>query len=187
MFCPRCGQEQISEDLRFCPGCGLSMGLIFEILNHGGTLPQLMELAKKEKFFTRKKGVFFSLIWFIFMVLIVTPFWAIVDVEEMAALAAVTGIFGSLLILLFSIFFLPSAKSVTDGAFAHLDSPQRAGNLTGADGRQNALPPKQTQNAEDYISPQSAGNWRAPDTDDLVRPGSVTEQTTKLLRKEEDQ
>ena len=31
-----------------------------------------------------------------------------------------------------------------------------------------------------------AGSWRAPDTGEFARPGSVTESTTKLLRKEEE-
>ncbi|MCB1023291.1 MAG: hypothetical protein KDB79_02805 [Acidobacteria bacterium] len=183
MYCPRCGQEQVSGDLRFCPGCGMQMGLIAEILANGGSLPQLLELAKKRRFFTRKNGLFVGVAWFIFMVLIVTPFWAIMDVEEMAAFTAVLGVFGSLLIMLFSLFMLPSEKSISINSAAIGGNIHHPSNLHGQNVNQHALPPQQTQNAQDYMSPH-AGMWKAPDTGDLVGQGSVTENTTKLLRKE---
>ncbi|MEZ5346753.1 MAG: zinc ribbon domain-containing protein [Pyrinomonadaceae bacterium] len=185
MYCPRCGQEQVSGDLRFCPGCGLQMGLIAEILAHGGSLPQLAELAKKRKFFTRKNGVFFGVTWFIFFVLIITPFWGIMDVEEMAGLSAILGVFGSLLIMLFSLFMLPSEKSFSMDASLMQGNLHNRSGLHGGNINQTALPPQQTQSAQDYVSPQ-AGMWKAPDTGDLAGRGSVTENTTKLLKKEGD-
>lgn len=186
MYCPRCGQEQVSGDLRFCPGCGLQMGLIAEILANGGILPQLLELAKKRKFFTRKNGIFFGVTWFIFFILIMTPLWGIIGVDELAGVSAIFGVFGSLLIMLFSLFMLPSEKSIPiDAARMHGNLHNPTG-LRGQNVNQNALPPQQTQSAQDYISPQ-AGMWQAPDTGDMVGQGSVTENTTKLLRKEEQE
>jgi hypothetical protein len=41
------------------------------------------------------------------------------------------------------------------------------------------------QPAQAYAPPQ-AGSWRAPDTGDFPRRGSVTESTTKLLTKDEE-
>ena len=140
-----------------------------------------MELAKNRKFLTRKNGVFFSIVWFIFMLLIVTPFWAIANVEEMAAFSAILGIFGSLLILLFSLFFLKSADSVPADAMAQVENPQFADHLAGQQQR-NTLPSQQTAPAEQYVSP-GVGSWKAPATGDLVKSGSVTEDTTRLLNK----
>ena len=65
MFCPRCGQQQMSGDLRFCSRCGLPLGIVSEVLANGGTLPQLLELGKSS-FFSRRNGAIFSLFWFIF-------------------------------------------------------------------------------------------------------------------------
>ena len=184
MFCPQCGQEQVSGDLRFCPGCGLPMGLVAELLANGGTLPQLLELAKKKKFFTRKNGIFLSIVWFIFFVPLLTSIWGgVFEVEEMAILSALIGVFGSLLIFLFSLFFLGGSKSGAQ-QLSIQDQNMQQQNLAGIQGQQGALPPQQTQTAQEYMSP-GAGMWKAPDTGDLVQPGSVTEGTTKLLRKEE--
>ncbi len=186
MYCPRCGQEQVSGDLRFCPGCGLQMGLIAEILANGGSLPQLLELAKKRKFFTRKNGLFFGVTWFIFFLLIVTPFWGIMNVDELAGISAIFGVFGSLLIMLFSLFMLPSEKSIPVNSALLRGNFQNPAGLHGQNVSQHALPAQQTQNAQDYVSPQ-AGMWKAPDTGNLAGRGSVTENTTKLLRKEDQE
>lgn len=158
------------------------MGLVSEILSHGGTLPQLDELMKKgPKFFTRRNGLIFSLFWFLFFVLIVTPFWGIVDVEEMAAMSAVVGVFGALMIFLSSMFFLGKRPQEVPGYVAANEQQQLRSNYAAG---QHALPPHLQQSAAEYASPQP-GSWRAPDTDDLVTPGSVTEGTTRLLQKEE--
>jgi len=55
--------------------------------------------------------------------------------------------------------------------------------LYGNPTRQQALPPQQSQTAESYMAPQ--GDWRTPDTGEFAIPGSVTETTTKLLKKNE--
>jgi hypothetical protein len=158
------------------------MGLVAEILSNGGTLPQLEELMKgKSKFFSRRNGMILSLFWFLFFVLIVTPFWAIVDVEEMAAMSGVVGVFGSMMILLSSIFFL-SKKPKELPQFVSMHGESQLG--TGYSPGQHALPGHMQQTADEYASPQP-GAWRVPDTGDLVTPGSVTEGTTRLLKKEE--
>jgi hypothetical protein len=179
MFCPRCGQEQASGDLRFCSRCGLPMGIISEVIANGGTLPQLLELGKKS-FFSRRNGAIFSLFWFIFFVLILTPFWGVLDVDVMAGMSAIIGIFGGLMILLFSLLVLKPAQKELP---VFLQNPNAVpANLHGNQ-TQNALPPQQTQSAQEYVSP--AGNWKAANTGELVQPNSVTEGTTKLLSKDE--
>jgi hypothetical protein len=178
MFCPRCGQEQASGDLRFCSRCGLPLGVVSEVLANGGTLPQLLELNEKS-LFSRRNGVIFSVFWFIFFVLILVPFWGIMDVDNLAGMSAIIGIFGGLMILLFSLLILKPAKKELPEFLrnANVNPAHLHGNQ-----QQNALPPQQTQNAQDYVSPVSS--WKAPDTGELVRP-SVTEGTTKLLHKDE--
>ena len=32
MFCPQCGHQQVSDDIRFCSRCGLSLGLMTDLL-----------------------------------------------------------------------------------------------------------------------------------------------------------
>jgi hypothetical protein len=158
------------------------MGLVAEILSNGGTLPQLEELMKgKSKFFSRRNGLIISLFWFLFFVLIITPFWAILDVEEMAAMSGVVGVFGSIMIFLFSLFFLSKKPKE---APAYMAAPGEGQLGTGYAQGHHALPGHMQETADEYASPQPGG-WRVPDTGDLVTPGSVTEGTTRLLQKEE--
>lgn len=186
MYCPRCGEEPVSDNLRFCNRCGLPLGLVSEVLDNGGTLPNLDQVLQKNKFFTRKNGVFVSIFWFILFVPFGAAFLGFLGGDELAGISAIFGVFSSLLILLFSLFFL--GKSTNENDLPAISQSQQSvpHNLTGQNTNQNALPPQQTQSAQDYVSPK-AGGWKAPDTGDLVSPGSVTENTTKLLRKEEDQ
>ena len=36
MFCPQCGHQQVSNDTRFCSRCGLSLGLVTDLLANSG-------------------------------------------------------------------------------------------------------------------------------------------------------
>ena len=180
MYCPGCGQQQISEETRFCSRCGLPLGLVSEVLAYGGFLPQLEELNKKKgKILTRRNGLIFSLFWFILFVFIFTPFWGIVDVDELAAMSAVIGIFGSLLLVLTSVFFFEKTPKYSNIQALDAANAQRQ-SLHGFTANANALPPQQSIPTSAYVPPQQ-GNWR--DTNDLVQP-SVTEGTTKLLEKD---
>ncbi len=177
MFCPQCGQQQISAETRFCSRCGLPLDLVAEVVENGGILPQLEELYKgKRKFFSRRNGLIFSLLWFLFFVLILAPFWGILDVEELAAMSAVLGIFGGLIIMLSSFFFLKSDPKPFSNQLESKGVKYSQNNLVG-NRNQTALPPKHTYPVSDYVQPQ-AGSWRS--TEDL-QPTSVTEETTKLL------
>ena len=179
MYCPRCGQQQVSEETKFCSRCGFPLGLVSELLMNGGFLPQLAELYKSKKWLTKRNGVVFSIMWIMFFLFIMAPFWGIVDVDELAGVSAIIGIFGGLMWLIASLVFLKSSK-VTSFPMNELPNANmntlHAANLHG-------LPPQQTQPAQSYVPP--VNSWKAPDTGEFVRPGSVTENTTKLLKKEE--
>lgn len=181
MHCPSCGQQQISNETKFCSRCGMPLGIVAEVVAHGGYLPQLAELNKKKrKFFSRRNGLGFSLIWFLFFLLICAPFWGIMDVEELAGISAVIGIFGGLIMMVSSLIFLEKDKpsfSLPVNAFP--PAPQQY-NMPGQP-EHAALPGQQSIPVNAYAAPR-AGNWR--DTNDL-QVGSVTEGTTRLLDKDE--
>ncbi|MGI8542603.1 MAG: hypothetical protein ACR2MD_03905 [Aridibacter sp.] len=183
MYCPRCGEQQTSGNLRFCSKCGLPLGLVSEVLSNGGTLPQLEEIYKKKKFLTRKNGVIFSIFWFIFFVPFCAAFFGVLRIEELSAVSAVFGVFSSLLILLFSLFFLGKPPQDSQNQVILKNNNAIPQNLSGQQTQQNVLPSQQTQSAQEYVAP-SAASWKTYDTGELVQPGSVTEGTTKLLKKE---
>jgi hypothetical protein len=155
----------------------MPLGLVADVLANGGYLPKLAELEKQTgSIYTRKNGAVFSLFWLLFWLLIMAVvFGGILGIDKLGELFSVIGIFGGLLILLFSLFFLKRSPR-KDG---FMQQPQMPAHLPGQ--QHSALPPQQSVPASLYTQPK-AGAWR--DTNDL-QPTSVTEGTTKLLDKDE--
>ena len=183
MYCPRCSQQQVSEETKFCSRCGFPLGLVSEILAHGGFLPQLADLYKSKKLLTRRNGLIFSLFWFLIFVLILTPLCGIADApSELIGMTAVIGTMGALIMTIASFLILQNEPSVLQLQNHELAS----GNLRNLHSTQQpaALPPQHSQPANSYVSP--AGTWKTPDTDDFARRASVTDNTTKLLEKNDN-
>jgi len=183
MHCPRCGQQQVSNETKFCNRCGLPLHIVAEVLSNDGTLPQLAGLTQKKPFLNKKNGVIFGVFWFVFFTMFMASVGGILGSDELAGLAAVTGVFGTMLIVIGSLVLLPSSK---DPKFAAL--PQMPVNNPAtlhAPPIHGALPPQQSIPVQTY-APPTAGGWRTPDTGEFAKPGSVTESTTKLLQKDEE-
>lgn len=183
MHCPRCGQQQVSEEIKFCSRCGFPLGLVSEILAHGGTLPQLADFEKGKKWLTRNFGLKISLLWFLLLCFILLPLAAITGAPRpIIPGLAIIGFCGGLLIAALSLLFLPNDKDFLQGESA-LQNQQSAPRKLSGKRNETALPP-QTSQPVSFYEPPGAGSWKAPDTGELV-PNSVTEGTTKLLQKDE--
>lgn len=179
MHCPSCGQQQVSNETKFCSRCGMPLGLVSELLVHGGFLPQLAQINQKKRIFTKKNGVVFGIFWFIFLTMFSTAFFGILGApDELIGIIAITGVFGAIMIVLASLIFFPSSKPAMGSPQQFPVSPTSAG-LYGTD--RAALPPQQSVPASSYATPRP-GTWR--DTNDLT-PTSVTENTTRLLNEDE--
>jgi hypothetical protein len=182
MFCPSCGQEQITEDTRFCSRCGLLLTGVHALIYNGGVLPQALTGGAKKRFYQKKgfkQGLFIFLLSFI-----VVPIIAILTIAVNArepfvvAIAAILFGAGGILRMAYSLLFEadePGAAMLEQGI------PNASPNYLGRTKSANALPPQQSIPATGYIPPNQ-GNWR--DTNDLAQP-SVTEGTTKLLERDE--
>lgn len=181
MFCPQCGQQQISKETRFCSRCGLPLDLIAEVVANGGTLPVLEQLNQKQSFYNRSTGLKFGLIWFLVLTFLLTPVFAILDFEDLTALTAILGFIGGILIMVFSAIFLNNKPKANFNLQTN-QIPANNPNFLSGNAQANALPPQQTIPATQYVQPP-ANSWRG-ETNDL-QPTSVTEGTTKLLKDEE--
>ena len=178
MHCPSCGQQQVSDQTKFCSRCGLPLSLIAEVVTQGGYLPQLEQLNKKAPFFSKKKGVLFGIFWFIFLTMFSTAFLGILNApDELLGIIAITGVFGAMMIIIGSLVLLPSSKVPLFPGAVLSPPPGQLGGTT----QQGALPPQQSVPASSFATPR-AGSWR--DTNDL-QPTSVTENTTRLLNDNE--
>jgi hypothetical protein len=179
MFCPRCGQQQISDETRFCSKCGFLMTGAAQLIANEGQLPVIALQPGSNKDSPRRRGIKHGAMIMLVGCFLIVPIIGIGSQvigfpEEVIGLFAVLGFCGGLLRIIYAAMFedsypkFSSAEQVTERAF-------------GARPTLNVLPPQQSTpiNAEF----QSAGKWR--ETNELVRPPSVTEHTTKLLSKDE--
>lgn len=181
MFCPNCGQQQNTQNLRFCSKCGLPLADIKGLVQQGGILPRTeIEEPGYKRLFTKLYGALFGLLWFIFFTLLLTSVAAILDLGELPALLAVVGVFGSMTIVLFSLILLPTSRKPKE----QFIPPPMPHHYIGSPplNSQAALP---AQPASDYIPANKQGSQNF-ETGEIKTPASVTEGTTKLLKKEED-
>lgn len=185
MHCPRCGQQQVSEETRFCSRCGFLLTGIAQVVANDGMMPN----QKSSSFFAsgspRRRGVMQGVFFFLLSLLFV-PITSIITVflnidPFLPAISAILFVVGGILRVLYALMFEsgePGGKTLEEKVLAgtpSLVSKKKAGEL----------PPAQSIPASAYAPPPGAGNWR--DTNDLVTtPGSVTDSTTKLLQKDEE-
>lgn len=180
MFCPQCGQERISSETNYCSRCGLLLTAVSDLLNVGGLGPLATRTASALSPRKRglKQGLFMFLLTFLFVPLAGMISLAL-DVEPIAAgIAAIFFFIGGLLRMAYAVMFEsgdPGAPTLEEKALAGVagfKSPRTS---------QGALPAQSSGPIATFIAPAS-GNWR--DTNDL-QPASVTENTTRLLEKDD--
>lgn len=180
MFCPQCGQQQVSKETRFCSRCGLPLNLIAEVTANGGTLPVLEQLDQRRSFYNRSTGMKFGLAWFLTLTFLLVPLFAVLDFDNIVPVTAILGFIGGMLIILFSAVFLENRPKASFHSNPN-QFPANNPNFLSGNAQANALPPQQSIPVENYVQPP-ANSWR--DTSDLHRT-SVTEETTKLLNEQD--
>lgn len=180
VYCPRCGQEQISAETRFCSRCGFVMSGLQEIVLSGG-IPQQMTPNEPKPPTPRRRGLKQGGAWFLFGIVVVSVLAVLSEIfrfnDGVVALAAVIFLLGGFIRMVFALIFEsgnPAEKTLEENVY------QTAQKLLKKQPTTNALPPQQSIPVDDYAPPRAA-NWR--DTNDL-EPSSVTDKTTKLLHKE---
>ena len=177
MFCPRCGQQQVVEELRFCPRCGFTLGFVAELLTNNGMMPAHLvpDYAPARELSPRRKGVRQG-----GMVMLVGG--ALVPI--LGILGAATGVGGEMALLGVILFIAGLARLLYAAIFQ--DSYPEA--------QPGALPPPPQQRAAPHFQPAqpraqlpqhqhpAPTSFRRADTAELVAPpASVTENTTRLL------
>jgi hypothetical protein len=173
MYCPRCGQRQISDEMRFCSRCGLSMSELAEWLA-GGAAPAVPGATQVALPSPRRKGIRRGA-KLMFLSAVLFPVFLVISLiaDE-----------GAPLIIPFLIFFAALVIMVYSRLFAENSSPaitqQTQPPGLGAMSQHAALPPPSN------IPIHGAGDIgrRQVRTNELATPPSVTEHTTKLLDSE---
>ncbi|HWN11560.1 MAG TPA: zinc ribbon domain-containing protein [Pyrinomonadaceae bacterium] len=178
MYCPQCGQQQTSDQVRFCSRCGFLLEAVSAVLAGKGMVPRYVQPGPQQ-LSPRSKGVRQGALMML-STLFIVPVMAIIIVGildgpgEIVALAAVSCFIGGLLRMIYALLMedaYPPVNNIQMPTYAP-PAPQQFGQP----GRNVALPPASVNNTS---------NWRRPTTSELVRPASVTENTTRLLDRDD--
>ena len=187
MFCPNCGQRQVSNDARFCPACGFPLEVVGELVANGGRPhwrppqpPGPQELSPRQKGI--RQGAMIML-----TVMLAVPLLAIFGVAllglpgEIVALAAVGFPVGGFLRIMYALLFESNTPALPAAPQPSYMPPAAIPNYLGAPPPQHAhtLPPRQAAPVPVPPRPQRYN------TGELVEPprASVTDHTTRLLDK----
>ena len=181
MFCPQCGQQQVTGVVRFCSRCGFPMDGVIQLLGTGGILPAYRTSDEPVPISPRRKGVKQGatlLLLGVVLVPILGMFASFASgstfLEILAGLAAIICFIGGPLRMLYAALFEEGAPR----PIRHYGPPipMHVQQFT-PHAQVPALPPQPAR---------SPGAWRRrPNTAELANPPSVTENTTRLLEKEE--
>ena len=181
MFCPQCGQQQVSDAARFCSRCGFQLAAVSGLLATGGRGAAVTEPAfeavpappspkRKGAQFGGKlmlSGLFLGAALGVLSELIGTP-------DDLAMVGVIVFLAGLFRLLYALIFEDGPYRQQLQRQPAYAPPPQFAAPPTAA-----ALPPPQSQPARAHTAPR-------PDTAELSYRPSVTEGTTRLLEREPD-
>jgi len=169
MYCPKCSHRAVSNNVRFCPGCGFRLEGLAELLANNGVFVADEEAAPKPRRSMLKRGALlgatFMFIGFFLTLVILPPAVKkgpilVVYFFYWVALMAFIGMSGYL-------------KRLTTKIFSEEEpSPSKKSAST----RGTALPAA-------YSAPVPNSGQQFIDTAKMGRPSSITEQTTSRLNK----
>ena len=183
MHCPKCGQQQISHETRYCSRCGFLLTGVALVVDNEGQVPGLAS-SESAAVSPRRRGIKQGIFLFLLSFLVVPLLGMIALASGSEPVLAGFGFFlcvvGGLLRIVYAFMFesnSPGGSTLEENILASSRSYLKK--------RQNKaeLPAGDPTPANVYAAP-TGGTWR--DTNDLATPSSVTDSTTKLLVKEQD-
>jgi len=175
MYCPQCGQQQVSDELRFCSRCGFQLQGVMQLLNAGGELPGLSKGEQRRRRSPRREGVRQGVL-LMFVAMVLAPLANFIG--KGGEVLPATFIMLGLMRLLYAVIFQESEASMkkrqAQPPYAPPAKPQQMNAARGG-----ALPPAQSVPVSSYAQ-------RRVETAEIVQPPSVTENTTKLLEHKDE-
>jgi hypothetical protein len=183
MFCPKCGQSQVSDELRFCSRCGLPLGGVAELLANNGMLPARLAAPTEARTLMspRRRGLRQGGALLLIGMFLIPMFVVLHEIIRLPAEWAFLGLpvaVAGLLRLLYALIFAdktPAAHASAPSLYAQptaqaqFDSRIHAGALPYGD-----------------LRPAQGLFTRRADTTEFMPPTGVTDHTTRLLADADD-
>ena len=171
MYCPKCGQQQISDEMRFCSRCGLALSGLAEWLAGGELLVKRKEVAQVSPDSPRRKGIRRAAKLMFFSGVLFPIFLAIsIAVDEGGPMAI------PFLVFFVSLVMMLYARIFSDKTTPTIYQAPQTSTLGSTTARSSLPPPTSI--------PIPAAGRQQVRTNELAQPPSVTEHTTRLLDNE---
>ena len=183
MHCPKCGQQQISDAIRYCSRCGFLLTGVAAVVENDGHIPgEALDAAGAQSPRRRgiKQGVFLFLLSFLVVPLLGLVSLAANSEPVLAGIGFFLCVIGGLLRIVYAFMFEsnnPGGATLEENVLASSRKYLKKRKA------EQQLPAGDPTPASVYTSPDP-GTWR--ETNELAIPPSVTDSTTKLLSREED-
>jgi hypothetical protein len=181
MYCPKCSQQQGSDEVRFCSRCGFPLGIVRELIASGGSIVEREAEAQGGQLSPAFRGVRKG-VWIMLaslpLALVTALLTAIDDGFAILILLSVLCFVTGFARLLYGTFKEEKAPRLKSGSSQpQVASVILAQPVTAA--RSPELPPARVPPIEDFTEQRMV-------TAEMAEPPSVTENTTRLLDEESD-
>src|SRR3954451_21759103 len=174
MFCPNCGQERVSDATRFCSRCGYLLTGTAKLLQSGGELPDKSGASNTARRAGIRHGIFLILLGLVLFPLVGILLTFGLGMRNPWPIGVILFLFGGGGILRIAYALMFQAK--------HQDNLPATSQQHLPENAKLFLNESQNRDAgSEFFSAPTAG-WR----DESVEPRSVTENTTKLLEKDNE-
>ena len=175
MFCPQCGQQQLTDAVRFCSRCGFQMGAVSGLLASGGVpvgdpAPQGPQVESPRRRGMRQGGV--MILFGIFLMPMFAILHELLGSPDKLPLIGVLFFMAGLLRIIYALAFEEGSyrRKGLSAPNAYAPPGQFGAGARGA----GELPPAQGVHAQGYVPPRV-------NTSEIGYRPSVTESTTRLL------
>ncbi len=175
MYCPKCGQEIVSDDLRFCSRCGFATNAVSELIKTDGVLTDGTAAMLRGERTPRQKGARQGMMLIFVGVVIVFMLAMLQNIiglpETYGEAAAGIFLFAGVMRLIYAFGFEEGATSKADvrPPMPQIHTPEQLR----SNANDRALPPEQSVPTSEFVQQR--------DTAEMAKSSSVTESTTRLL------
>ncbi len=180
MFCPQCGQQQLSNAVRFCSRCGFQLAGVSGLLSSGGVVvpsvvtPEGPQVESPRRRGARQGGI--MILFGIFLMPMFAILHELLGTPDKLPLIGVLFFMGGLLRLIYALAFEEGSFRRRKG-LPVTDAYAPPGQFGASGWGAGELPPAQSMPAQGYVPPRV-------NTSEIGYQPSVTESTTRLLNNE---